>query len=59
MPAMERTIALLREHAPDCRIVVGGAVLTAEYAARIGADHFGSDAMETVRYAERIRKELI
>ena len=59
VPAMERTIALLREHAPDCRIVVGGAVLTEEYAARIGADHFGSDAMETVRYAERVRKELI
>ena len=58
VPAMECTIALLREHAPDCRIVVGGAVLTEEYAARIGADHFGRDAMETVRYAERIRKEL-
>jgi 5-methyltetrahydrofolate--homocysteine methyltransferase len=58
VPAMERTIALLREHAPACRIVVGGAVLTEDYAARIGADHFGSDAMETVRYAERIRKEL-
>ncbi len=58
VPAMERTIALLREQAPDCRIVVGGAVLTADYAARIGAHHFGSDAMETVRYAERVRKEL-
>ncbi len=58
VPAMERTIALLRDQAPDCRIVVGGAVLTADYAARIGADHFGSDAMETVRYAERVRKEL-
>ena len=58
VPAMERTIALLRECAPDCRVVVGGAVLTEEYAARIGADHFGRDAMETVRYAERIRKEL-
>ena len=59
VPAMERTIALLHERAPFCRVVVGGAVLTREYAARIGADHFGSDAMETVRYAERIRKELI
>lgn len=58
VPAMERTITLLRECAPDCRVVVGGAVLTEEYAARIGADHFGRDAMETVRYAERIRKEL-
>lgn len=59
VPAMERTISLLRERAPDCRVVVGGAVLTEEYAARIGADHFGCDAMETVRYAERIRKELV
>ncbi len=58
VPAMERTIFLLREQAPACRIVVGGAVLTEEYAARIGADHFGRDAMETVRYAEQIRKEL-
>ena len=58
VPAMERTIALLREQAPNCRIVVGGAVLTADYSARIGADHFGSDAMETVRYAERVRKEI-
>ncbi len=58
VPAMERTIALLREQAPACRIVVGGAVLTEDYSARIGADHFGSDAMETVRYAERVRKEL-
>ena len=58
VPAMERTIALLKEQAPSCRIVVGGAVLTEDYAARIGADHFGSDAMETVRYAERVRKEL-
>ena len=58
VPAMERTITLLRECVPDCRVVVGGAVLTEEYVARIGADHFGRDAMETVRYAERIRKEL-
>ncbi len=58
VPAMEYTVSLLREQAPTCRVVVGGAVLTEEYARRIGADHFGSDAMETVRYAERIRKEL-
>ncbi len=58
VPAMEETILALRAAAPECRIVVGGAVLTADYAARIGADHFGSDAMETVRYAESVRKEF-
>ncbi len=52
VPAMEETIRQLRAGAPWCRIVVGGAVLTAEYAAQIGADHYAKDAMETVRYAE-------
>ena len=54
VPAMEATIRLLREHCPDCKIVVGGAVLTAEYAAKIGADHYAADAMAAVRYAEEI-----
>jgi len=52
VPAMEETIALLRKEAPWCKIVVGGAVLTQEYADKIGADHYAKDAMETVRYAE-------
>ena len=52
VPAMEATIRLLREKCPDCKIVVGGAVLTAEYAAKIGADKYAADAMATVRYAE-------
>ncbi len=51
VPAMAETIALLREVAPHCRIVVGGAVLNEEYAAKIGADRYAADAMETVRYA--------
>ena len=54
VPAMEETIRQLRERAPWSRIVVGGAVLTAEYAAMIGADHYAKDAMEAVRYAESI-----
>ncbi len=58
VPAMERTISLLHEQAPDCLVVVGGAVLTEEYAAQIKADFYAKDAMETVRYAERIRKEI-
>lgn len=52
VPAMEETIVLLRKQAPWCKIVVGGAVLTQEYADKIGADHYAKDAMETVRYAE-------
>ena len=52
VPAMEETVRALRKSAPWCRIVVGGAVLTAEYAATIGADQYAKDAMETVRYAE-------
>ena len=52
VPAMEATIRALRKSAPWCKIVVGGAVLTAEYAQQIGADHYAKDAMETVRYAE-------
>ena len=54
VPAMEETIKQLRASAPDCRIMVGGAVLNQEYADRIGADFYGSDAMEAVRYAEQV-----
>ncbi len=56
VPAMEETIKLLKEKAPWCKTVVGGAVLTQEYADKIGADKYAKDAMETVRYAERILK---
>ena len=52
LPAMEETIKLLRQKTPWCKIVVGGAVLTEEYAQKIGADKYAKDAMETVRYAE-------
>ena len=58
VPAMEETIKQLRTHAPWCKIVVGGAVLTREYADMIGADKYARDAMETVRYAEQINGEL-
>ena len=54
---VDEAIKLLREKAPWCKIVVGGAVLTEEYAASIGADKYASDAMETVRYAEEITAE--
>ncbi len=57
VPAMEETIRQLRRGAPWCKIVVGGAVLTQEYADAIGADHYAKDAMETVRYAEQIMEK--
>ena len=55
LPAMERTVRLVRERAPECKIMVGGAVLSEEYARNIGADFYGRDAMEAVRYAERVK----
>ncbi len=54
VPAMEETIRLIKLHAPWCKTVVGGAVLTADYARKIGADKYAKDAMECVRYAEDI-----
>lgn len=58
VPAMEETIKQLRKDAPWCKIIVGGAVLTKEYADEIGADKYARDAMETVRYAESIVNEV-
>lgn len=51
---MEETIKQLKQKKPDCKIVVGGAVLTQEYADNIGADHYAKDAMATVYYAQKI-----
>ena len=58
VPAMEETIHQLRQEAPWCRIVVGGAVLTEAYAQAVGADQYARDAMETVRYAEKIDEQM-
>lgn len=56
--AMESTIKLLRRERPGCKIIVGGAVVTEDFAKKIGADAYGKDAMSTVRYAEKLEKEL-
>ena len=53
VPAMEETIRLLHAECPQAEVMVGGAVLTQEYADRIGADHYAKDAMGAVRVAER------
>ena len=49
--AMERTIALVHEECPEARLMVGGAVVTAEFAASIGADFYAKDAAESARIA--------
>lgn len=54
VPAMESTIKLLRGAGSPAKVVVGGAVMTQNYADMIGADKYCHDAMETVRYAEEI-----
>ena len=51
---MEESIKELHKEAPWCKIMVGGAVLTQEYADMIGADFYGKDAMQSVYYAERL-----
>ena len=58
VPAMEETIKQLRESAPWAKVVVGGAVMTEEYANSIGADQYAKDAMDTVRYADKINQEM-
>ena len=55
--AMEETIKLLHEQYPACKTVVGGAVLTADYAEKIGADCYAKDAKATVDYARKIYGE--
>lgn len=54
VPSMEETIRQLRKEAPFVKVMVGGAVLTKEYAMTIGADQYCRDAMASVNYAEDI-----
>ena len=52
--AMADTIALLNEKYPECKTVVGGAVLTESYAKQIHADFYAKDAKQTVDIAARV-----
>ena len=52
--SMEETIRQLREKKPGTKVVVGGAVMTQEYADRIGADCYAKDAMATVRFCDEV-----
>ena len=52
--SMEETIKKLHEKTPHVKVMVGGAVLTQEYADMIGADFYARDAMQSVRFAEEL-----
>ena len=52
LPAMAETVALLRREAPGTRVIVGGAVLTQEYADSIGADFYAATAVDTANYVQ-------
>lgn len=52
--AMAETIALLKAADPEIRTVVGGAVMTEDFAKEIKADHYAKDAMASVRLAKEI-----
>lgn len=54
LKSMEETIAALKEAAPDCRVMAGGAVLTPDYAKQIGADYYCKDAMKSVEAAQEV-----
>jgi 5-methyltetrahydrofolate--homocysteine methyltransferase len=49
VPAMEETIKLIKEKAPFCKTLVGGAVMNEDYANMIHADGYAPDAMGAVR----------
>ena len=51
---MAETIRQMHAEVPECKVTVGGAVLTADYATSINADYYSKDAMELVRLAEKV-----
>lgn len=57
-PYMEETIALLKARLPQCKVMVGGAVITEDYAKKIGADGYGKDGMAAVRFVESVYEGL-
>jgi 5-methyltetrahydrofolate--homocysteine methyltransferase len=54
---MEKTIKKVKEENPECKIMVGGAVLTSDYADMINADYYARDAKEAVEIAREVFKE--
>jgi len=58
VPAMAKTIALLKSREPGVAVMVGGAVLNQEYAQMIRADYYGRDGMEAVRIAQQFYQKV-
>ena len=54
LPSMAETIKAVKAAAPDCKVMVGGAVLTEDYALEIGADFYCRDAMKSVEAAKKV-----
>ena len=54
LKSMAQTIAQLHDAGLPCKIMVGGAVLTPEYAKEISADFYARDAKESVDIAKRV-----
>ncbi len=52
--SMEETIKALRAAGLDCKVMVGGAVLTAEFAKQIGADFYAKDAKQSADIAKEV-----
>ena len=57
MQEIPGVIALLREQSPQTRVIIGGAVITEEFAEEVGADGFGRDAVQTVKIMDEFLKE--
>ena len=58
VPAMAETVRLVHSKMPEAKVMVGGAVLTREYADEMGADFYGEDAMASVKYALAVAESL-
>ena len=53
LKSMEKTIIQIHQEFPECKVMVGGAVLTSEYAKKLGADYYGGDAKKAVDIANQ------
>lgn len=54
LPSMAKTVALVHERCPDCKVYGAGAVLTPEYAYQMGADFYAKDAKQGVDIAKQV-----
>jgi 5-methyltetrahydrofolate--homocysteine methyltransferase len=59
LASMEETIKAIKEEDPTVKVMVGGAVLTEDYAYKMGADFYCSDAMKSVEAAQKVFEELV